>query len=149
MGLEISGNPRDIKERRGYSMKDLTFNKDNIVWYSVNEIFPNKHVLFEDKIEFSDIKQGLLGDCYFLGAISAVVTEFPELIVEVFRNLKVTPNGCNEIVMRINEIWQIVLLDNYFPCDKETKKPVFSSPNPAKIWELLLKKHWLKLMKDI
>jgi len=28
MGLEISGNPRDIKERRGYSMKDLTFNKE-------------------------------------------------------------------------------------------------------------------------
>ena len=39
--------------------------------------------LFEDGIESGDVIQGALGDCWFLGAMSALSTR-PELLQSVF-----------------------------------------------------------------
>ncbi len=73
------------------------------------------------------------------------MTEFPELIASLFRTLKVTKNGCYELVIRINGIWQVILLDNYFPCSKIDKKPIFSKPNGVEIWAMLMEKAWAKV----
>ncbi len=123
------GNLLDgFTERTNGYGDDFNVVDDEIEWYTAEEIFPGKHCIFEDKIEFDDIKQGSVGNCYFMSAISAMC-EFPEFIVEIFRTLKVTPNGCYEVVLRLQGEWQVVLLDNYFPCKKNGKRPVFS-----KLW---------------
>jgi calpain-15 len=38
-----------------------------------------------------------------------------------------------------------VILDNYFPCDKQYKKPVFSSANGPELWVLILEKAYAKI----
>ena len=114
-----------------------------IEWKRASEIF-SKFLVFDDKIEFDDVKQGILGNCYFLSAIAAM-TEFPNLIYQVFRTKDVNPEGYYEVVMFIDGEWQVVILDDYFPLKKGTKEFAFSRPNGNELWAILLEKAWAKV----
>jgi len=52
-----------------------------ITWKRVGEIF--KHPAIFCGVSPNDIKQGMLGDCYFLSALSSLA-EYPENIMERF-----------------------------------------------------------------
>ena len=41
-------------------------------WLRAEEIFPYGYSLFEDKIEFADVLQGQIGDCYFMAALASL-----------------------------------------------------------------------------
>jgi hypothetical protein len=51
---------------------------DNAMWMRIRERYPNA-TLFGTKIQPNDIRQGELGDCYFLSAIAAFA-EWPSRI---------------------------------------------------------------------
>ena len=117
---------------------------DNIEWKRAKEIFPNGFSIFESSISMEDVLQGGIGDCYFLAALTAIC-EHPEMIVQVFRTLTVPENGCYEIVAKIDGFWQIILLDDWFPVEKGTRRPIFAQPNGSEIWVMLLEKAWAKI----
>ena len=48
--------------------------------------------VFQGKIEPNDIKQGALGDCYFLSSLS-VISERPERIKKLFATKQVNVEG--------------------------------------------------------
>jgi hypothetical protein len=125
------------------SDKAKELNADKIEWKRVKEIMP-KAVLFEDKIEFNDIKQGNLGNCYFLSAIAAL-TEFPYLIYQIFRTSEANIAGYYEIVLFLDGEWQIVFVDDYIPVGKGTEHFIFAKPNGLELWVLLLEKAWAKV----
>jgi calpain-15 len=54
-------------------------------WPSARNMVPE---LFKDGIDPNDIKQGMLGDCYFVAAL-ATLAEWPERVKKVF----VTPKS--------------------------------------------------------
>ena len=118
--------------------------ENQVEWLRPDKIFPEKFCLFDDKIEYNDLLQGSIGNCYFLSAIAAI-TQYPELIVEVFRQHKVNENGYYEICMKINGEWQIVFIDDKIPCDKNTKQPIFAKPHGFELWVMLLEKAWAKV----
>ena len=72
--------------------------------------------IFSGKIEPADIKQGALGDCYFLSAIS-VLTEHPNRVRKLLVSDKINEEGVFGVKMYKNGEEQIVILDNYIPCD--------------------------------
>ena len=84
--------------------------------------------LFENKIEFDDIKQGSLGNCYFLFAVASL-TEFPKLIYQIFKTNDQNPFGYYEMVFFIDGEWQIIFVDDYFPVCKDTATLKFAKPN--------------------
>jgi calpain-15 len=43
-----------------------------LVWERPKHIFRNGFKVFQGHVDPSDISQGMLGDCYFLSAISAI-----------------------------------------------------------------------------
>ena len=134
------------KVRGPEQLKD--FQKDipyinNIVWKRVTEILP-KWELFEGKIEFNDVQQGSLGDCYFLSSITALC-EYPYLIKEKFRTKSFNEEGYYEIIFFIDGEWQIVFVDDYFPYNTRTKNFAFALPNNNELWAILLEKAWAKL----
>lgn len=118
---------------------DLT----DIEWLCAEDIF-SKFLIFDDKIEVDDIKQGNIGNCYFLSAIAALC-EFPELIFQIFRTKEISPIGYYEIVMFIDGHWQIVILDDHFPVQQGTTNLKYAKPNGNELWVVLLEKAWAKV----
>ena len=116
---------------------------NNIVWKRVTEVSP-KWELFEGKIEFNDVQQGSLGDCYFLSSITAL-TEYPYLIKEKFRTKSFNEEGYYEIIFFIDGEWQIVFIDDYFPYNTRTRNFAFALPHNNELWAILLEKAWAKL----
>ena len=114
-----------------------------LIWKSVTEIYP-KWQLFEGKIEFNDVKQGSLGDCYFLSSITAL-TEYSRLIVEKFRTNSFNEIGYYETIFFIDGEWQIVFIDDYFPFDPRKNNFAFATPNGKELWAMLLEKAWAKI----
>lgn len=115
----------------------------NIEWKRAADIFSN-FLIFKDKIEVDDIKQGALGNCYFLSALAALC-EFPELIYQIFVTKEVSPYGYYEVVLFIDGEWQVVIVDDFFPVIKGTKEFKFSKPNGNELWVVLLEKAWAKI----
>lgn len=145
LGLNKNNNPTDPITARSKKQKFQNINIDNITWLRPNDIFPGgKFAVFENEICIDDIKQGNVGNCYFMAAISAMA-ENPQLISQIFKTQTVQENGCYEILFRLNGEWKIVLVDDYFPCDKKTKEPIFSKPIGAELWVMLLEKAWAKV----
>lgn len=117
---------------------------NSIEWKRAPEIFGKHILLFDEKIECSDIKQGNLGNCYFLSALAAL-TEFPKLIYQIFRSKEINQEGFYEIVLFIDGEWQIIFVDDYFPVIKGTKSFPFARPNGNELWVILLEKAWAKV----
>lgn len=130
--------------RRAKNLSQLKIEEDKIVWLRGKEIYGEDVKLFGDSITIEDISQGKVGNCYFISSISAL-GEFPKLVAQLFKTKTVPENGCVEIAMQLDGEWQIVCLDDYFPCDKETKTPIFANSKSKVLWPLFIEKAWAKV----
>ena len=93
-------------------------------------------------IEPDDIKQGQLGDCYFLATLSAIA-EFPWRIKHLFLTKKVNDYGIYCVKICHFGEWQAIVVDDCFPCDAQ--RPAFTRGNDNEIWVMILEKAWAKL----
>ena len=98
--------------------------------------------VFAGSIEPNDIRQGALGDCYFLSVLS-VLAEKPERVRKLFETTEVNQEGVFAMNLTKNGQKVQVIVDEYFPC--KDKEPFFSSANGNELWVLLLEKAWAKL----
>ena len=92
----------------------------------------------------NDVIQGQLGDCYFLSSV-ANLCKYPGLIMKMFKTKDTNKDGFYEIIMHIDGKPQIVIVDDYLPCNKRTKRPVYAQSNGNEIWAMLLEKAWAKV----
>lgn len=70
--------------------------------------------LFKDGIEPADIRQGGLGDCYFLSSLAAL-SEIPSRIEKLFAHSTQNESHMYGIIMCKNGYRQLVTVDNYVP----------------------------------
>ena len=119
---------------------------DNIKWERISKIFNTKNYqVFHEEIIADDIIQGGLGDCYFLSAISALC-KFPNLVRKLFYFKERSEENCYGVYYKINGTWELVLIDDYFPCyGTRAKNLSFTSTNDNELWVILLEKAWAKL----
>ena len=144
-GLDYNDQPLDSnEERRAEAVKDFQIDADDIEWLRPSQIFGPDYAIFEGNIEFDDVRQGSIGNCYFMASISAL-TEVPQIIAEIFRMHEVSENGYYEVCMKIDGVWNVVILDDYIPCSKRSKKPLFANPKGNELWAILLEKAWAKV----
>ena len=101
-----------------------------------------KLAVFQDDVTPSDIKQGLLGDCYFLSILSALA-EVPERIMKLFITDRTNEYGIYAVKVWKNGELKEVVIDDYFPCQYD--EPCFSKANGNELWVLILEKVWAKL----
>ena len=132
-------------------------NHSKYFWKRLTELYkPNEMniIKFHPEIDeypdimTEDVKQGDLGDCYFLAVLSAFAEE-PKRIEQMFPTKTISPNGIFEVKIYIHGSPTIVVIDDYIPC-KETEKGTqiaFTSinPNTNNLWPLLLEKVWAKI----
>ena len=121
---------------------------ENIKWSRINKIKKLEHCdVFYQGATLDDIKQGGIGDCYFLSAIGSL-SKYSNFIESHFYldNEKKHVYGINFF---INGRWNRVLVDDYFPCIINKKNPFgelyFSSSSQNEIWVSLIEKAWAKV----
>lgn len=140
----VSKNP-DGTPTDPFKPAPTKFQESNIDWMRPSQIFDGaQYTLFETNVSIDDIRQGGLGNCYFLAAMSSMA-ETPQLILQLFRSLSVSSAGIYEVILRIDGEWQVVLVDDFIPVKKGTRTPIFANPVNPEIWVLILEKAWAKV----
>jgi hypothetical protein len=104
-----------------------------------------KYNIFANQIDPSDIRQGQLGDCYFLCALASMA-EQPSLIRRLFYLKETNTHGVLGIWLHINGAWKLFILDEYFPSTTASGKPdfVFSKSVGNDLWVCALEKAYAK-----
>jgi calpain-15 len=116
-------------------------------WKRPNEMWGNGNFKLFDTIAPGDIKQGVLGDCYFLSCLSAIA-ENEDRIKSVFVNKEVNQAGIYAVHFYLNGEMKTVVVDDYFPVkitDDGKEEWAFSRPQGKEIWVLVLEKAWAKV----
>ena len=137
----LIGNNLDMKDSFESPNKDI--DTSEIEWKRINEIFPEPH-LFEGEINTKNIILGRIGSPYFLSSLSAMC-EYPGLISKIFITKEYNPDGFYSLLLFLDGEYQIVYIDDYFPCLKGTNIPYFSKPNNFEFWPMILEKVWAKI----
>ncbi|KAL4468366.1 hypothetical protein ABPG72_012260 [Tetrahymena utriculariae] len=105
------------------------------------KLSPGEQIKLFDTIEPNDIKQGILGDCYFLSSLSSLA-EREMLIKRLFETKTYQENGLYAIWLNIEGEWRCIVVDDHIPCKK--KQPAFTRSNGNELWVLLLEKAYAK-----
>jgi calpain len=88
-------------------------NWKDIKWAKISEVIKNPEIIV-GKIEPNDIKQGYLGDCYFLAAIAALA-EKEDRIMNLFLVNKVNAQKYFSVKMLYKGKWMTIDMDEYIP----------------------------------
>ena len=123
--------------------KNKLINPEEIEWKRSSEIFAEPQI-YEGTISMEDVKQGNIKTSYFLSALSSMC-EFPRLISNIILTKQTNEDGFYQVLLYIDGEYQIVFLDDYFPCIKGTNILYFARPNSFELWVLLLEKAWAKI----
>lgn len=142
--------PRETSLYRPGSLAEQSAGKEKklqvVEWKRPVDFMKGRINIFEGSIEAADIRQGALGDCWFLSALAAL-TEFPILIREgVFteESREANEQGCYNIRFCKMGIWQTVRVDDFFPC-YPGGGPIYSRSNGDELWVLLAEKAYAKI----
>ncbi|KAK3279928.1 hypothetical protein CYMTET_12209 [Cymbomonas tetramitiformis] len=99
----------------------------------------------------TDLRQGGVGDCWFLSAL-AVVAERHDLVARLFAETAVTPSGCYCVRFFLDGAWTSVLVDDLLPCTSAPRRAdqvfdtglAFSRAANSQLWVCLLEKAYAK-----
>jgi len=94
-------------------------------------------------VEPTDILTGILGDEWFLSAVS-ILSERPALVERLFLTTQVNELGAYRVKFCKNGEWMNVTVDDFFPC-YPMGPPIFSSSYSNELWVLLLEKAFAKI----
>lgn len=128
-----------FNEHKGYKNIDL----QKLVWMRPENFFKGDIRVYKS-IEPDDIIQGGLGDCYLLAALSSIAAN-PERLERIFLTKNYSKEGIYIVALCINGIWEDVLIDDYFPCRPDNRKPAFNSSKKNELWVMLVEKAWAKV----
>jgi calpain-15 len=141
---KINNNDNNNNDPNGEHAMMKIAKKTPVEWKRPCDIFDGPYSVI-DGIDPNDIRQGALGDCWFLCAIAAL-TEFPMLVEKIFpeESRQVSEYGIYSLKICKNGWWQDVRVDDYFPCFPGAG-PIYSRANGNELWVLLLEKAFAKL----
>ena len=119
---------------------------EKLKWARAEEIMNTQNYqVFVEGTSADDIIQGSIGDCYFLSAIGSLC-KFPKLISRLFYSKEKTKEHEYGIYIFINGLWELVLVDDYFPYSGSYfKQFAFGSSRGNELWLSLLEKAWAKI----
>lgn len=96
-----------------YTDKNMAILWPKIQWRKISEVLPQSKI-FEGDIEPNDIQQGLVGDCYFLAALSALA-ERQYRIFNLFLLKEVNNVKYYSVRILFRGKWMTIDLDEYIP----------------------------------
>jgi len=104
-----------------------------------------KREIFSGKIDHKSIRQGELGNVYFLSVLS-ILAEKPHRIRDLFITQDVNDHGFYVLRMCVGGEWVQIIIDDFVPCYAD--QPVFSNTKGRELWVLLAEKAWAKIHRS-
>ena len=143
---EFPADPKSIMGRYPERLNDPKRYMKDAVWCRPGKFFKGEAYSMYEKgiLDPDDIKQGELGDCYFLVALASLA-QFHERLKRVLRVRRVNDAGIYCVSFCLTGIWEEVIVDDRIPCYKISETPIFSHNLRKGIWVALLEKAWAKL----
>jgi calpain-15 len=117
--------------------------KKIVQWRRPKDFMKTKPKVFSDEVDPNDIKQGFLGNCWFMCAV-ACLAERPALVKRLFMTHEYNEEGIYRIRICKNGEWVTVTVDDYIPCYYNAG-PMFAHSNGDELWVLLLEKAYAKV----
>ena len=114
-----------------------------IEWKRISDIIP-KPVIFENVIDINNLRFGRISYIYFYSVLSAL-SQFPSIFSKIIITKEYNPSGFYKLLLFIDGEFQIVYIDDYFPCIKNTNILYFIKPLNFEFWALLIEKAWAKI----
>jgi len=100
-------------------------------------------VFGESGIQFGDIGQGELGNCYFLAALAAIANQDPQIISDMFVDRDMWENNVFKTKWLVNGKVTVVSVDNMIPAAEQL---FFTQPSvTGEYWPVILAKAWAKI----
>lgn len=138
-----------VNPARPGNPKWKTFNWDRpeqMKWLNKNSPHP-KPVVFDDKIDPDDIKQGQIGNCYFMSALS-VLTLRPEKLKRVFV-CDANEAGVYAVRFHKDGAERVVIIDSLFPTGGKNHRPAFGRSRVGnEMWVSVVEKAYAKLYRN-
>ena len=99
--------------------------------------------LYNNGVSPSDIHEGKIGSKVFMSVL-ACLSENPTLVERLIINKEANEFGFYRVKLSQSARWNVVVLDNYFPC-YPFGDPLFAQHTSRELWPLLLEKSYAKL----
>ena len=107
----------------------------------------------KDEVDPHDVRQGQLGDCYLLSALSAIASSNPSILKNLIKD---NGDGTYDVTLYIEEgmLWwkkrspTVIKVDSKFATDKsgnpQYAQPGDQGPNGPELWVMLIEKAYAK-----
>ena len=127
---------------------DLDFETDGTKfrkcsWKRATELYTNP-VMFSTLSGSNDVKQGDLGNSYFLAVLDSMSDNIGR-IKALIETTEVNSVGIYLLKFFVNGIETPVIVDDYFPIHLKDNQLAFAHSNEGELWVSLLEKGWAKL----
>jgi len=129
-----------------FAWADAEMRQRSRMWW---QRFPNFVIVSDFGFRAEDLRQGGVGDCWFMSAL-AVVAERPDLILRLFGG-ETAKNaaGCYQVQLFLDGEWQAVTIDDRLPCTDQQRRPdgsgiAYSRADGQQLWTALLEKAYAK-----
>jgi len=117
-------------------------------WKTMQEVAESKgntfSVIGTSGINWNDIQQGALGNCYFLAALAAIAKQQPDILENMFVERELWPQNIFKTKWFINGKESILTVDNMIPANEYGTFFTHQSPN-GEFWTVILAKTWAKI----
>lgn len=129
-----------------FAWADAESRRTSSMWW---QRFPEFCIVSDFGFRAEDLRQGGIGDCWFMSAL-AVVAERPDLILRIFGG-ETAKNvaGCYQLQLFLDGEWQAVTIDDRLPCTCQQRRPdgsglAYSRADGQQLWTALLEKAYAK-----
>ena len=101
--------------------------------------------LIRDRVLPEDVRQGAVGNCWFVGALSIMAHQKPHLLGKLFPfNQEFSECGVYLVRLCKDGLWRNVIIDDHFPCNRN-KGLSFTAAARRQLWVPLIEKAAAKL----
>ncbi len=111
-----------------------------------NDLIQDDHKLY-GTIQEKDIRQGVIGNCYFLCSISALA-EYKDRFNDIFITKERSKNGAYQLRLMIDGLPKIVTIDDYFLWNNQGNNFAGANSGYGEIWVQVIEKAWAKICKS-